>query len=106
MEHPPIFSATLGLSYPWQIQAVTFAKVENRLDISIVYTHGSPLICPTCGVAGKCCSEENEIWFHEDFFKYETYLHVRVPRLECSCCGILPIERPWSRVGSRFILMQ
>lgn len=106
MEHPPIFSATLGLSLPWQIQTVTFAKEEKRLDISIVYNHASPLTCPICGVAGKCCSEEKELWFHDDFFQYETYLHVRVPSIKCSCCGILPIERPWSRVGSRFTLIQ
>jgi transposase len=106
MQKPEIFSATLGLSHPWQITTVTFAKEGKRLDISIVYSTGKTLTCPICGVEGKCCAEEKEVWVHENFFQFETYLHVKVPRIACVCCGTSPVERPWSRAGSRFTMVQ
>lgn len=106
MEQPAIFSATLGLSHPWKITAVSFSKDEKRMDITIDFAHGSTLTCPTCGKEGIVCDAEDETWYHDNFLQYATYLHVRVPRIECCCCGICTVERPWSREGSRFALLQ
>jgi len=95
-----LFSGTLGLSPPWQVTSVTFAKETNRLDINVEYRQLTPLVCPHCGAEGaRCTEEEDEIWFHADFFHYATYLHARVPRLSC-CYAALP--RPWCRLGSLF----
>jgi transposase len=96
-----IFSGTLGLSPPWQVTEVTFARESNRLDIKVEYEPRDVLTCPSCGARGQvsCLERDNETWFHEDFFHYATYLHALVPRLTC-CCGSFP--RPWSRAGSRF----
>ena len=107
MEQMAIFSATLGLSPPWQVTAATFAKESNRLDLCIEYTHGAPIDCPNCpncGCAGSSVVAETttELWYHDDFFCYATYLHAQVPLMTC-CCGCeFPLERPWSRVGSKF----
>jgi transposase len=104
MEQIAIFSATLGLSDPWQVTSASFAKDSNRLDISIEYVLGMPLDCPICGMQGTGSREETvtEVWFHEDFFRYVTYLHARVPLIACNCGGRFRLERPWSRAGSRF----
>ena len=61
-----LFSATLGLSPPWQVTSVTFTKGSNRLDISVEYEQAMPLLCPTCCTRGAICLAEsvNEIWFH------------------------------------------
>ena len=101
MDHPAIFSATLGLSHPWHIVTVTFAREDNRMDISLDFYQGNSFTCPHCGKSRPPCSAEEELWFHEDFFRYPTYLHARVPRIEC-CHGVVATERPWSRTGSRF----
>jgi hypothetical protein len=101
MEHPAIFSATLGLSHPWHIVSVSFAREENRMDIGLDFYLGNLFTCPYCGEQKAPSYSEEEIWFHEDFFRYATYLHARVPRIEC-CNGIVATERPWSRSGSRF----
>ncbi|HBG04721.1 MAG: hypothetical protein A2075_12375 [Geobacteraceae bacterium GWC2_58_44] len=104
-EQMAIFSATLGLSPPWQVTAATFAKESNRLDLSIEYAHGSPLPCPICGREATSHPAETitEVWYHEDFLRYATYLHAQVPLITC-CCGVgaFPLERPWSRAGSKF----
>jgi transposase len=106
MESPYFFAATLGLSHPWQITSVSFAKEERRLDIDIDHTGSGVITCPTCGKETVACDMENETWYHEDFFRYTTYLHARVPRIECACCGIQTMERPWSRAGSKFALIR
>ena len=98
-----IFSATLGLFHPWRVISVTFAKEEKRLDIDIDVSRGSTFVCAACGAEMETCEIQNETWYHQDFFSYETYLHARVPLVECCCCGVLPAERPWSRAGSKFI---
>jgi len=104
MEQMAIFSATLGLSPPWQVTAASFARESNRLDISIEYAHAPPQDCPICGGKGTCCLAETvlETWYHDDFFHYVTYLHARVPLMACCCGGTFPLERPWSRAGSKF----
>jgi hypothetical protein len=105
MNLPPIFSSTLGLSVPWQITGVYFAKVEKRLDINVDFQDNNFLHCPNCGGGGAPSLKKTEIWFHDNFFRYATYLHVRVPHITC-CCGVLiPVERPWSGKGSKFALV-
>ena len=101
MDHPAIFSATLGLSHPWHIVTVTFAREGNRMDISLDFYQGNSFTCPHCGKSRPLSSAVEELWFHEDFFRYPTYLHARVPRIEC-CRGVMATERPWTRTGSRF----
>lgn len=105
MAHPAIFAATLGLAHPWQITAVSFADEVKRMDIAIDFSRDGVFNCQTCGKEAIVCAIENEVWYHNNFLRYETYLHARIPRFECPCCGFLPIERPWSRKGSKFILV-
>lgn len=104
MEHAKIFSATLGLSYPWQITDVALSKGEKRLDITVHYSLDGSMSCPICGAEVKFLPPETELWHHHDFFRYSTFLHAFVPRIQCRC-GVCHLERPWSRTGSRFALV-
>lgn len=104
MELPPIFSSTLGLSFPWQISDVSFAKEERRLDITVDFMDNDLLPCPCCGAERNSCQQETETWYHDSFFRYATYLHARVPHIMC-CDTIIPVERPWAREGSKFALL-
>lgn len=108
MEQMSIFSATLGLSPPWQVTSAEFAYDTNRLDIKIEYALGNPLDCPLCGGKGTGYHAETsaELWYHDDFLRYATYLHALVPLMACCCGGRFPLERPWSRTGSRFSLVR
>ena len=102
MEQPAIFSATLGLSYPWKVTEVTFASADNRLDITVDFDPGSQFVCSCCGRILSSSEGEKEIWHHDSFLRYSTFLHARVPRVECECGHTFPIERPWTRAGSKF----
>ena len=101
MEHPAIFSATLGLTHPWHITSVSFVHEEGRMEIEVDFYEGNLFTCPRCGRRRIPCRIETETWRHDNFFRYSAYLHARVPYIEC-CDGIVPAERPWSRSGSRF----
>lgn len=101
MDYPAIFSATLGLYHPWHIVSVTFAREERRMDIRLDVFVGNLFTCPYCGNQNAPRYLEEEVWFHDDFFGYATYLNAGVPRVEC-CNGEVAIERPWCRAGSRF----
>jgi transposase len=105
MEQHTFFSATLGLHHPWKISTILFSKEEKRLDITVDFAPDEPCTCPTCGKTVEMCTTTEETWHHNDFFRYATYLHARVPQMNCACCGISMVERPWSRDGSRFILI-
>jgi len=105
MSQLKIFSSTLGLVHPWQVTAVSFAEGEKRIDITVDYDFGSNVPCPFCGSTGSACITETETWYHDNFLCYATYLHANVPRVEC-CGVIVPLERPWSRSGSKFELIR
>lgn len=106
MEHAAIFSATLGLSHPWKVTTVTFSGEENRLDITVDFDFGKHFSCPCCGRDIIPVPGERETWHHSSFLHYPTYLHANIPHVECPCGRVIPVERPWSRAGSRFALLQ
>lgn len=102
MPQAALFSATLGLVNPWRITSVSL-DAEKRLNVIIDF-HSGKVRCHRCGNELVPCSVATEVWFHADFLRYTTLLHAQVPRIDC-CCGITPVERPWSRPGSKFILL-
>lgn len=104
MEQTTIFTATLGLIPPWRVISARFSEKSNRLDIDVEYARVKEHDCPLCGGKGTGCTTEmlQETWFHENFFRYATYLHARVPMVVCHCGGAFRPERPWCRPGSNF----
>ncbi|SHJ43147.1 zinc-finger of transposase IS204/IS1001/IS1096/IS1165 [Desulfofundulus thermosubterraneus DSM 16057] len=59
-----------------------------------------------CGRAGaKVYDSEEKTWRHLNFFQYRTYLHARVPWVECpGRCGVRQVRVPWARPRSEFTL--
>ena len=102
MDFPDIFSATLGLTPPWQVTDVSFDSTGKRLDITVSFAVLDSIQCPLCGTFNKMAHTSDEVWFHGDFFCHATYLHTEVPYIHC--CELISVERPWSREGSRFSL--
>jgi hypothetical protein len=47
----------------------------------------------------NCPAYDTEMmtWRHLNFFQHEAYLHARVPRVNCSACGIKRVTVPWAR---------
>jgi hypothetical protein len=103
LDLPDVFAATLGLSDPWQILNVSFAPNEKRIDITVAYMPQETTLCLHCGSTNNLCKDVAETWLHQDFFNYITYLHVKRPIV--NCCDLASLERPWSRPGSKFAML-
>lgn len=106
MKDTELFQLAMGLIPPWQVIQCAFDKEQGRLDISIDFVRGGTFACPECGRAGcKAYDTEEHTWRHLNFFQYETYLHARLPRVQCEGCGIKVASVPWARPGSGFTLL-
>jgi len=106
MDELTLFTQALGLTKPWNVVNVVFSKESGRLDLKIDFLRGATFLCPTCG-KGECPLHDTKerTWRHLNFFQYETYIHGRVPRINCGDCGIKQVEVPWARPGSGFTLL-
>jgi len=106
MDQPSIFSSTLGLATPWQITKVDVSKESPRFDIYISCNQSVAMPCPVCGQKANVCGIAQQSWHHGDFFNKDAYLHANVPMVRCNPhCGVQKVTVPWSRPGSRFILV-
>jgi len=106
MKDTELFQLALGLAPPWQVVSCEFSVAEKRLEIRLDFPRGSTFLCPECG-QGECKAYDTEerTWRHLNFFQYEAYLQARVPRVDCTNCGIKVVEVAWSRAGSGFTLL-
>lgn len=101
-----LFQLALNLTAPWYVKASSFDAERKRLDLTIDFTAGGTFPCPECGSAGcKAYDTSEKVWRHLNFFEHQAYLHVRVPRVDCTACGIKLVAVPWARNGSGFTLL-
>jgi len=99
------FEVSLGIKDPWHIKNIVLNSQLNKLDVFIDFERGSKFSCPICGKPGCPAYDTRERdWHHVNFFQNETYLHCRVPRVECIDCGIHVIQVPWAREQSSLTL--
>jgi transposase len=105
MRDAELFQMALGLSFPWKVMSSDFDAQAGRLDIRIDFPRGSRFCCPTCGTSGPAYDTREMTWRHLNFFQHEAHLHARVPRVQCSRCGVKRATVPWARDGSGFTLL-
>ena len=106
-----LFTLALNLNDPWFVKEVNFTTSSNdsfpELHITIEYKKGSSFPCPesNCQEKSKVYDSQERTWRHLNFFQYKTYIHAKVPRIECSKHGIKTINVPWSSANSGFTLL-
>lgn len=100
-----LFRLALGLEAPWQVNDIVFSKEEGRLDIYLSYAKGSKFSSACCEISTGVYDTVERTWRHLNFFQYETYLHVKLPRIKCKCGKIKNVSVPWARPGSGFTLL-
>ena len=106
MRDTDLFEMALGLPPPWFVERSAFAAKEKRLDLYIDFKRGGRFTCPECGQVDCAAYDSGEkTWRHLNFFEHETYLHARIPRVDCPVCGVKQVSVPWARADSGFTLM-
>jgi len=97
-----LFSKALRLESPWEIQKIEFSEEEGIIRILVDFPRGSEFCCPVCGKPVKAYDTQMKEFRHLNFFQYECYFVVRIPRIKCSDEGVKQVEVPWAREGGDF----
>ena len=101
-----LFRAALHLTAPWNISSIKFEEGERKLDIWVDFPKGSRFCCPECNhLDCEVHDTTTRSWRHLDFFEHQTFLHGRVPRINCPNCGVRQVKVPWARERSGFTVL-
>ncbi|MBN1131334.1 MAG: ISL3 family transposase [Chitinispirillaceae bacterium] len=95
------FESILGIKRPWYITQVTHSNDNNRVDLYVEHDKGIRFPCPVCEEFCSIYDHAPEREFrHLNVFNYKTYIHVRVPRVDCARHGIQQIVHGLSAPNS------
>jgi len=107
MNSTEIFRIALGLNSPWYVEKAELqdsaSGVSKELHLHLNFERGYKFM-DIKGVKSSDYDTVERMWQHLDFFKYNCYLHARIPRIKSSterfiryqCHGHVPA------VASRF----
>jgi transposase len=99
------YRALLGLDGSWRVERVDFSLEEKKVEIVLEH-RGGALGCPECG--GSCSQADlapERQWRHLDTMQFQTLIRARLPRAQCSQCGVKTVAAPWADKHSRFTLL-
>src|SRR3990170_8477188 len=106
MRDTQLYQQVLGLTEPWSVDRVELKIDEGRVDIWVKHVPGHVWACPACGQWLTCRDHaEERAWRHLDTCQLKTYLHARVPRVECPEHGVLQVPVSWAEARSRFTML-
>ena len=94
------YARLLRIERPWIVLEVRFQEQE-RVDVYVDHERGIKLRCPRCDAWCPVYdhSPERE-WRHLDTCDLPTYVHTRLPRVQCRVHGVLSIASEWAEPGS------
>lgn len=106
MDPNQLFALALPLSHPWTVTSSALEGKPKKLTLTVDLVEGTrQLPCPCCGGQSRIHDRRERRWRHLNFWQYETELNARVPRTDCSRCGVRQVEVPWARPDSGFTLL-
>ncbi|CAO0821159.1 transposase [Desulfarculales bacterium] len=80
-------------------------KQPRKVFLEIAADRGAEYPCPECERLCKAHDFHEFTWRHHKFFQHHCYVNARALRVDCSDHGTKQVKRPWTREGSRFILL-
>jgi transposase len=103
MQDTELYRHVLGLERPWKVDRVELDIGGGRVDVWAVHEEGLRWACPECRTELAIYDHAPErIWRHLDTCQFKTFLHARVPRVECPTHGVKQVSIPWAEAKSRF----
>jgi transposase len=91
-----LFDAALGVTAPWSVQRVQFDAAARQLTLIIDCAPGSRLAHPEAPGLHPVHDTQSKRYRHLNFFQYECYLDVRVPRVKLPDGSVRLVEPPWA----------
>jgi transposase len=102
MDEKMLYTALLGLAKPWAVERVDVKPTEGEVHVWVGLPDKTRWVCPKCLLAAPIHDHQERSWRHLDTCQYKTFVHARVPRLNCPNCGVHQLKVPWSEPGSHF----
>ena len=68
----------------------------DELHVYVERNPGHAMRCPRCGAMHGACDTRERTWRHLDIWQYKTYIHCRLPRLDCDEGGPPGAGVPWA----------
>lgn len=101
MEDKLLFTKILGLKLPWTIKEVAVQEQEQRIDIVVDHEPGIRVRCPDCNTFyGLYDHGPERVFRHLDTCQMQTFIHVRLPRVNCPEHGVKQIDPQFGESGS------
>lgn len=106
MQDTKLYGILLGLKAPWSVSQVIVNEEELRVDVWVEHPEKTKWPCPECATEyGVLDHAEERVWRHLDSCQFATFLHARIPRINCPIHGAKQVRVPWAEPKSRFTLM-
>ena len=101
MDDKTLFAKILNLEQPWFIQKVDCNETKHRIDIYLAHGTDIQVRCPVCEEFHSIYDHSPErIYRHLDTCHMQTYIHVRLPRVNCPKHGVKQIISEFGENGS------
>ena len=95
------YGQLLGIQRPWFVKDVRYQETPERVDVYVDHGRGIKMHCPKCDAFCPVYDHQSEReWQHLDTCHVPTYVHTRLPRVECKEHGVLSIASDWAEPGS------
>jgi len=105
MQDKELYEELLGIKAPWKVSRIEWDVKGERVDVWTEHGEGQGWPCPECGKALPIYDHaEERTWRHLDTCQYQTHVHARIPRVQCSQHGVLQVKVPWAEPKSRFTM--
>jgi transposase len=103
MQDRELYRRILGIEAPWFVERVELSLEKGEVHVWLEHHDRMDWACPECDA--KCPLHDHQSerqWRHLDTCQYQTILHARPPRSECSEHGTRVVNLPWAEPSSRF----
>lgn len=100
-----LFETALGIAAPWAVRDVAFDLAARTLTICVDFTPGSRFPHPDAEGVHPVHDTMSKRYRHLNFFQYECYLEVRVPRVRLPDGSVRLVEPLWAGKLSGFTLL-
>src|SRR5207244_1400305 len=97
-----LYARRLGITEGWGVELVEMKQEAGEVHVTVALPASTRWVCPECLAAAPIHDHQERSWRHLDTCQFKTFVHARVPRLNCPRHGIKQLRVPWGEAGSRF----
>jgi transposase len=101
MENLTLFEKLLGMKHPWHLTKITMDETQKRIDLYGEHAKNIKFPCPICQQFCSVYDHTDEREFrHLNVMQMATYIHVRIPRVQCTKHGVQQVVHGLSEPNS------